>query len=365
MEFPLKLNNTEREIFETVLSGQSISTEQALYLYEEADLNFSASLATTKRKQMFGNEVYYNKNLHIEVTNTCVNKCKFCSFYRNNGDKDAWDLSESEIIDIISKKVPDGISEVHFTGGLHPKKTLPFYTTLFKKIKSNFPYLHIKAFTSVEIEFFSIQDNADIATVLTELKASGMDSLAGGGAEILNDNIRKVICPGKTDSKTWLEIHEISHNLGMKSNCTMLYGHIETYSDRIEHMQKLSDLQNKTGGFNCFIPLKYKIEGNKLGLKKEISIIEELKNYAVSRLFLTNIPHLKAYWPMCGIDLALLAISFGADDFDGTIYEGTKIYSMAGAVQKPSITEYQIKELISSGGYFPVERDSLYNKICK
>ncbi|HOK38620.1 MAG: CofH family radical SAM protein [Bacteroidales bacterium] len=355
------LNAIENEIYELILNGHPINVEHALYLYEKASPTVCMILASEKRKQLYGNKVFYNKNIHVEVTNICTKKCKFCSFYREEGDTDSWELGEEEVLNSINEKIGEGITEVHFTGGLNPRRNLKFFTNLFHKIRIMYPNLHIKAFTAVEIEFFSQMEKISIVEVLNELKISGMNSLAGGGAEILNDNIRNKVCPGKTRSEKWLEIHQTAHILGIKSNCTMLYGHIETYADRILHMQKLIELQSKTGGFNCFIPLKYKIYGNNIGIKKEATLIEELKNYAVSRLFVTNIPHLKAYWPMTGIDTAILAVNFGADDIDGTIFESTKIYSMAGAVNKPVMTELQIREKIIFAGFEPMERDSEYN----
>lgn len=365
LDFKLKFTGLEKEIFDLVISGKSITEEHALYLYEHGDLAFCAFLASERRRQLYGNEIYYNNNLHIEVSNVCVNKCKFCSFFRNKGDLGAWELTEDEILEIIGKKYDKGITEVHFTGGLNPDRTLLFYSKLFNKIKTNFSKLHIKAFTAVEIDFFSIIDGIDYKTVLQVLIDSGLDSLAGGGAEILKDEVRKIICPEKINSDTWIEIHQIAHNLGIKSNSTMLYGHIESYLDRIEHMQKLITLQNMTGGFNCFIPLKYKIHGNNLGINKEISFREELKNYAICRLYIDNIPHLKAYWPVSGIENALLALSFGADDVDGTINDSTKIYSMAGGVENPELSEENIKKMILECGFTPVERDSFYNKIIR
>lgn len=355
------LNNIETEIYELILNGQPINEEHALYLYEKSSPVVCMIFASEKRKQLFGNKVFYNKNIHVEVTNICTKKCRFCSFYREEGDADAWELTEEEVLNSINEKIGDGITEVHFTGGLNPRKNLKFFTNLFRKIRIMYPNIHIKAFTAVEIEFFSQMERISYEKVLKELINSGMKSLAGGGAEILLDEIRMKICPGKTSSAKWLEIHQTAHNLGIKSNCTMLYGHVETYAHRINHMQKLIDLQSKTGGFNCFIPLKYKIYGNNIGINKEVSLIEELKNYAVSRLFIYNIPHLKAYWPMSGIDTAILAVNFGADDIDGTIFESTKIYSMAGAVSKPVMTESQIRNKIISAGFEPFERDSEYN----
>jgi aminodeoxyfutalosine synthase len=353
----------EQQIAETVLSGGRISNEQALYLYQNSDSVFCGWLADKKRRMLHQNKAFYNKNIHVEITNICLNKCKFCSFYRQKGQEGAWDLEKEDVLAILTEKVPEGITEVHFTGGLHPEKSTVFYADLFAEIKSKYPQLHIKAFTAVEIEYFAKADKLSLRDVLVTLKSNGLNSLAGGGAEILDDKIRKKLCPEKTDSQTWLNTHRIAHELGMKTNCTMLYGHIESFADRILHMQKLRDLQDDTNGFNCFIPLKYKTYGNRLGITTEISLQEELKNYAISRLYLDNIPHLKAYWPMCGKETALLAMSFGADDFDGTISNTTKIYSMAGSEQNPGLNDSEITELLNDAGFKAVERDSEYREL--
>ena len=357
-----KYSSQEKKIANYVIENKRISREQAIFLYENSDPMFCALLADYQRKQLYGNKIFYNKNMHIEITNICVNKCKFCSFYRQKGQKGAWDLEKHDVLEILKEKTLSGITEVHFTGGLHPEKSTGFYSDLFKEIKTTYPSLHIKAFTSVEIEHFSKLDNLNIYEVMEILKNAGLNSLAGGGAEILDDNIRKKICPEKTNSQTWLEVHKYAHLLGMKTNCTMLYGHIETIEDRVKHLELLRNLQDETNGFNCFIPLKYKIAGNKLGLKQEANLIDELKNYSISRLFLDNIPHLKAYWPMCGKETALLAMSFGADDFDGTISNTTKIYSMAGGEQKPELNPKEIQEIAKTAGFYAIERDSEYNE---
>ncbi len=354
----------EIEIAEIVFNSGRISDNQALYLLENSDPIFCGYLADYAKNLRFGKSVFYNKNTHVEITNICLNQCKFCSFYREKGQEGAWDLEIEEVLEILEGKKNEGITEVHITGGLHPEKTTGFYSELFMEIKSRFPNLHIKAFTAVEIEYFAKADGIDFEVVINILKEKGLNSLAGGGAEIFDDRIRKTLCPEKTDSATWLKVHKIAHNSGMKTNCTMLYGHIESFADRINHMSKLRKLQDETAGFNCFIPLKYKAFGNEMDAATEISLAEELKNYAVSRLYLDNIPHLKAYWPMSGKENALLALSAGADDFDGTIGDSTKIYSMAGSDEKnPSMTESEIKQMISDAGFIAVERNSEYEKI--
>ncbi|HOZ30762.1 MAG TPA: aminofutalosine synthase MqnE [Bacteroidales bacterium] len=350
----------EIEIAEAVFDDIRISSEQALYLYENSDPVFCGWLANILKERNYNQRVFYNKNIHVEVSNICINRCSFCSFYRDRLDSPAWEMSIDDIMVLIAEKSTDGITEIHITGGLHPEKKLAFYVELLTQIRAKYPEVHIKAFTAVEIEYFAKTENRSYQDVLGILKSCGMNSLAGGGAEILDDNIREILCPLKTKSQTWLEIHRIAHEMGIKSNCTILYGHIEKYKDRVYHMRKLRELQDRTGGFNCFIPLKYKSHGNSLEINTETSLSEELKNYAISRLFLDNIPHIKAYWPMSGVEMALMALSFGADDFDGTISDSTKIYSMAGGEKKPELSENQIRNLLSEAGFIAFERNSEY-----
>jgi aminodeoxyfutalosine synthase len=353
----------EVKIANAVIDNVRISSDQAIYLYQKSDPVFCGWLANIVKERKFGNKVFYNKNIHVEVSNICKNKCLFCSFYRDKSSTEAWELNISDVMEILKSKSEGEIAEIHITGGLHPEKKLSFYVELFKEIKTLYPNIHIKAFTAVEIEYFAKSDKLSIVEVLKTLKSSGLNSLAGGGAEILDDNIRQKICTQKTKSQVWLDIHSTAHNLGIKTNCTMLFGHVENCNDRVTHLQRLRELQDKTGGFNCFIPLRYKSVGNLLNVKAEISLSEELKNYAISRIFLDNIPHLKAYWPMCGRETAVLALSFGADDFDGTIGDSTKIYSMAGGEKNPSLNEDDIVKILSDANFKAVERNSDYFEI--
>ncbi len=358
------IGSIEQGIVEKVYRDEPINVEEGIYLFENSDFSFCAFLADKIRNKKFGKKTFYNKNTHVEISNRCVNKCKFCSFYREKGMPDCWDLEISDVLKILNSKKDENLTEIHITGGLHPEKFTKFYCELFGEIKKNFPKIHIKAFTAVEIEYFAKMDKMSVTDILKILKNSGLNSLAGGGAEILDDRIRSKICPEKTNSETWLHVHRTAHNLGLSSNCTMLYGHIENLEDRILHMARIRDLQNITGGFNCFIPLKYKTYGNRLNIEHEISLMEEIKTYAIARIFLNNIPHIKAYWPMTGKENAALSLSFGVDDMDGTISDSTKIYSMAGSSeQKPEMTEPQMRKLIKSHGFQPVERDSEYNQL--
>ncbi len=359
-------NKTLISIAEKVLNNERISDDEALTLFSEAELPYLMHLATFKKKQLSEDKVYFNKNFHIEPTNICIYRCTFCSYRRNIGDEDAWDYSIDKMLEIVESFDDKDVTEVHIVGGVHPKHDIYFYTELLKKIKVHRPNIHIKAFTAIELEFMIKKAKLPLEEGLKILKESGLDSIPGGGAEIFNWEIRKKICKDKGKAEKWLEIHRIAHKLGIASNATILYGHIESYKDRIDHMHMLRHLQDETNGFNAFIPLKYKKEHNQLSHIGEVSIIEDLKNFAVSRLYLDNIKHIKAYWPMLGKEEATLALFAGADDMDGTIDDTTKIYSMAGSEeQSPTMTVEEITTLIKNAGYTPVERDSLYNEIKK
>jgi aminodeoxyfutalosine synthase len=292
--------------------------------------------------------------------------CKFCSYSRllkQKGDADSWEMTDEQILETI-KNHNQNITEVHIVGGVHPKMDLYYFANLFKQIKSFRPDLHIKAFTAVEVEYMFRKAKVDYKKGFQILKEHGLDSIPGGGAEIFDTKIRKQICEDKCTSEQWLDIHETAHELGIHSNATVLYGHIESFENRINHMERLRKLQDKTKGFNCFIPLKFRNANNQMSHIKEISVIEDLRNYAISRIFLDNIPHLKAYWPMIGKSTAQLALQFGVDDLDGTINDSTKIYSMAGAEdQNPSMNTEQLVDLIKQAGKIPAERDTLYNVI--
>ena len=307
--------------------------------------------------------MFFNKNFHIEPTNICRFSCKFCSYRRSAGDPDSWDYNIDEMLGQVKAQLHKKVTEVHIVGGAYPNRHIDPTLRLIENIRAMAPELHIKAYSAVELDYMFKISNIDAKTGLTMLKKAGLSSLPGGGAEIFNPAIRNIICPEKTDAQRWLEIHETAHNLDIPSNATMLYGHIESAGDRIDHMAKLRSLQDKTGGFNCFIPLKYRRKNNPLGITTpEVNTIDDLRMFAVSRIFMDNIRHLKAYWPMLGKDNSVLALSFGVDDLDGTIDDTTKIYSMAG-VKEPnvSMSTTQMISLIKQSGYTPAERDSLYN----
>lgn len=355
-----------RSIAEKVLDGKRISAEEGLLLYNEGELGFLGMLANHIREKKNGNYAFFNRNLHIEPTNLCVFDCKFCSYSRllkQKSDADAWEMTDEQMLNMV-KNHKEEITEVHIVGGVHPKMDLYYFANLLKEIRSFRPDLHIKAFTAVELEYMFRKAKVSYTDGLKILKDHGLDSIPGGGAEIFDGEIRKQICEDKCTSEQWLEIHETCHQLGIHSNATMLYGHIESFAHRIDHMERLRNLQDKTLGFNCFIPLKFRNANNQMSHIKEVSTIEDLRNYAVARIYMDNFPHIKAYWPMIGKNTAQLSLQFGVDDLDGTINDSTKIYSMAGAEdQNPSLTTEQITDLIRQAGRTPAERDTLYNVI--
>ncbi len=354
-----------KRIAEKVLSKERISAEEGVLLYKKAELGFLGALANHVREQKNGNNVYFNRNFHVEPTNICVFDCKFCSYSRLVKQKeDAWELSEEEILNIVRNYDGKPVTEVHIVGGVHPKMGLMYFANLIKKIKEIRPDIHVKAFTAVELEYMCRKAKVSYEEGLRILKEHGQDSLPGGGAEIFDEEIRKQICEDKCTSAQWLEIHETAHKLGMPSNATMLYGHLESFEHRIDHMNRLRDLQDRTKGFNTFIPLKFRNKGNQMSHISESTVIEDLRNYAVARIYMDNFGHLKAYWPMIGRTTAQLSLSFGVDDIDGTIDDSTKIYTMAGSEeQSPKLTTQQLVELIKQVNRTPVERDTLYNVI--
>jgi aminodeoxyfutalosine synthase len=360
-----KINDKQiRAIATRVAGGQRITSEECLDLYEKADLALLGLLAGTVRRRLNGNFAYFNNNFHIEPTNKCIYNCRFCSYHRHEGDPDSWEYSHDEMLEIVKRFDNRDVTEVHIVGGVHPAHDLHYWGSLVKKIKEHRPLLHVKAFSAIELDYMITSAGLPIKEGLSILKEYGLDSIPGGGAEIFDEELRRIICKEKTSSGLWLEIHETAHNLGISSNATILYGHMETYAHRVDHMQRLRDLQDRTGGFNAFIPLKYKKSNNSMSYLGEVSIAEDLRNYAVSRIFLDNFQHIKAYWPMLGKESAQLSLSFGTDDMDGTIEDTTRIYSMAGSREEnPSMTTEEICKLIHDAGFIPVERDSLYNSL--
>jgi aminodeoxyfutalosine synthase len=353
-----------RLVADKIKSGKRITSEEGLLLFNKADLSLLGLLASVVRRKLNGNFAYFNRNFHIEPTNKCIYNCRFCSYHKPEGDPDSWEYSHEEMLEIVKRFDKKEVTEVHIVGGVHPSYDLHYWGSLLKKIKEHRPDLHIKAFSAIELDYMISKAGYTIEEGLKKLKSYGLDSIPGGGAEIFDEQLRKSICDEKASSQLWLTIHETAHGIGIPSNATMLYGHVENYNHRIDHLDRLRSLQDKTGGFNAFIPLKYKKSNNSMSYLGEVSIVEDLRNYAVSRIYLDNFPHIKAYWPMIGKEGARLSLSFGADDMDGTIDDTTKIYSMAGSEEeKPVMSTEEIRKLILDAGYTPVERDSLYKQI--
>ena len=353
------------KIQDKVYSGERITDKEGLMLFEKGSLPFLGSLANHIREKKHGDTTYFNRNFHIEPTNVCVFTCNFCSYSRLYAHREeGWELSADQMMHMVKKYDGLPVTEVHIVGGVHPKMNLEFFAEVLRKIKEHRPSLHIKGFTAVELDYMFRKAKKTNEGGLTYLKNAGLDSLPGGGAEIFHSEIREKICADKVDSEGWLNIHETAHRLGMHSNATMLYGHIENYYHRIDHMDRLRKLQDKTGGFNTFIPLKFRNKDNDMSYVNESSIIEDMKMYAVARIYMDNFPHLKAYWPMLGRQNAQLSLSFGVNDIDGTIDDTTRIYSMAGAEeQNPSMTTAELVALIKQVKRKPVERGTLYNVI--
>jgi aminodeoxyfutalosine synthase len=352
-------------IGEKVKSGERINASEGEYLFQHASLGFVGSLANYIREERHGNTTYFNRNFHIEPTNLCVFDCKFCSYSRMIKHRDdGWVMTSEQMLDIVRSYEGKPVTEVHIVGGVLPQMNLKFFAELLREIKQMAPHLHIKGYTAVELEYMIRKAKMSIREGLQFLQEAGLDSLPGGGAEIFDEQVRNEICADKCDSDTWLQIHRTAHELGMHSNATILYGHIENYGHRIDHMERLRSLQEETGGFNTFIPLKFRNQHNQMSHIPEVSVIEDLKNYAISRIYMDNFPNIKAYWPMIGREVAQLSLDFGVNDIDGTIDDSTKIYSMAGAEeQSPTMTTKELVELIRSVGRRPVERDTLYNTI--
>lgn len=360
----LKLNEAEQQVANAVLAGERMTDDQALALYESQNLALLGALANHVRLEKHGLKTYFNRNFHIEPTNICVYTCSFCAFARRPGEEGGWEYSLEEIEAQVHRYDGKPITEVHIVGGVHPKRGVEYYGEMIQRIKAIRPDIHVKGFTAVELKVMFARSRMTLEEGLMALRAYGLDSIPGGGAEIFHPDIRSQICDTKASTDNWLTIHETAHRLGIPSNCTMLYGHIEKYEHRVHHMRQLRELQDRTGGFNTFIPLKFRNDNNDLSYLGEVSVIEDLKNYAVARLYVDNIPHLKAYWPMIGRTTTQVALSYGVNDVDGTIDDSTRIYSMAGAEdQNPVMSTQELIQLIQHAGYVPIERDSVYNAL--
>jgi aminodeoxyfutalosine synthase len=349
------------DIVEKVRSGERLSFEDGLALYD-LDVLTLGQLADEKRIALHGKKSYFNINRHINPTNICVDVCKFCAYAANRKNPNPYTMSHEEILEVVRDVVSRGIKEVHIVSAHNKEVGLDWYLDMFTTIKKEFPELHIKALTAAEVHFLATTYDLSYDQILDKMIACGVDSMPGGGAEIFDESVRDFICKGKVNSDQWLEIHELWHKKGRKSNATMLFGHIEKREHRVDHMLRLRDVQDKAGGFNCFIPLVYQLENNYLKVENQISGQEVLKTMAVARLMLDNIDNLKAYWVTSTINLALVSQEFGANDLDGTI-EKESINSAAGAKSAHGIDLKKFVGLIKNAGFTPVERDSLYNEL--
>lgn len=352
------LNDENQRIADKIFRKQRLSPEEGLRLYQFPP-GILSYLAESICQEKHGDKVYYVRNFHLEPTNICAYHCRFCSYSRKEAGDGAWEMTEADILRILMEQDPDA-AEIHITGGAHPRYGLDDYLSVLKTVRTVRPGIHIKAFSAVEIFYLSTQSGIPAGSILQLMKENGLDSLPGGGAEIFDPEIRLKICPEKADGDTWLSIHEQAHKMGIPSNATMLYGHLESLHHRISHMTLLRELQDRSGGFNAFIPLKFRNRNNALSQLRECSLKDDLINFAVARIYLDNFSHIKAYWPMLGADHAALSLHFGADDLDGTIADSTSIYRMAGVNQTPSMSVEDIREMITAEGKQAVERDALY-----
>lgn len=353
-----------RDIMDSVATGARLSAEDALTLWREAPLWQLGELAVARKREISGDKVFYNKNFHLEPTNLCVFNCKFCSFRRTPGSPEAWDMSMEEVEQMVRRYESSGVTEVHIVGGVHPRHDIYYYCDMIRRVKVILPSVAVKAFTAIELSYMIRNAGLTTEQGLRLLIDAGMEAIPGGGAEIFDETIRQQICPDKGSTAEWFDVHRTAHQLGIKSNATMLYGHIEELHHRVDHLMRLRELQDETSGINAFIPLKYRNFGNSMSAIGEVSVVEDLRTLAMSRLILDNVPHIKAYWVMYGKQTTEMALAFGADDIDGTIDDSTKIYSMAGADDKcPAMSVDEMHAMVARVGFRAVERDTHYNEI--
>lgn len=350
-------------IREKVLAGERLSLEDGLVLYDPAtSLQEVGVLANIVRERVNGNKAYYNINTHLNPTNVCVYRCTFCAFRADLRSEKGYVMSDEQILARGQEAVDNGCTEMHIVGGLHHVKDYDWYVNVLRILHNAYPDLHLKGWTGVEINWFEFLTKKSVRQILQELMEAGLGSMPGGGAEIFHPEVRSKICEHKADAHNWLDIHRTAHELGLKTNCTMLYGHIENAYHRVDHLIRLRELQDETGGFQTFIPLAFHPENTGLSHIKKPSALMDLRTMAVSRLMLDNIPHIKAYWIMLGIGTAQTALAYGADDLDGTVRHEL-IYHDAGATTPELLTVEQIQRLIVEAGREPVERDTLYRRI--
>lgn len=352
------------KIAEKVLHEERLSFEDGVYLEEQADLHALGHLANIVRERKNGNAAYYNTNIHLNPTNVCVYRCRFCAFRADLRDEKAYTFDEPMIRERVLEGQAAGATEIHVVGGLHHKKKFDWYLDVVRTIHETSPQIHIKAWTPVEISWFSFITKKPIRWVLEQMIEAGLGSMPGGGAEIFDPEVRRQLCEHKADSDVWFEVHQTAHELGLRSNATMLYGHIEKAEHRIDHLLRLRDQQDRTGGFQTFIPLAFHPENTELDNIKKPDALFDLRMMAVGRLMLDNFDHVKAYWIMLGEQTAQLALSYGADDIDGTVVHEL-IYHDAGAKTPEGKTVEQLHQLIREAGREPVERDTLYRRVVR
>ncbi|MDA3904160.1 MAG: aminofutalosine synthase MqnE [Desulfuromusa sp.] len=356
------MTNLFQELQEKIRNNQRISDADALALFESNDLLAIGELAAEVNQRKNGNRVFFNVNRHINYTNICVNQCIFCAFSKLEGEDDGYTLALDDIREKAAEAVAAGATEIHSVGGLHPRLPFEFYLDMLRTIKAVSTQLHIKAFTAVEIDYFAKISRTTVPEVINALREAGLGSMPGGGAEIFNKEVRDKICPEKISGERWLEVTEQIHNAGLKSNATMLFGHLEKYTDRVDHMRRLRELQDRTGGFQSFIPLAFQPDNTRVLGAKGVGGVDALKTLAISRIYLDNFQHVKAYWVMLGMKIAQTALCFGVNDLDGTVIE-EQIGHDAGADSPQVISKNRIINLIRKAGKIPVERDTLYNEL--
>ena len=353
-------------LFETVrakIEGSArISDEEAMGLFGSNDLLAIGELAALANARKNGDRVYFNVNRHVNYTNICVNRCTFCAFSREVEDEGCFTLSLNDILEKAAEARDSGATEIHMVGGLHPDLPFDFYLEMLAAIRADCPDLHIKAFTAVELDYFAGLTGQSIGEVVRELREAGLGSMPGGGAEIFRREIRERICPEKISGERWLQIIEEVHAAGLKTNATMLFGHLEGYEDRVDHLQRLRTLQDQTGGFQAFIPLAFQPDNTRVPGARGVSGIDALKTLAISRIYLDNFRHIKAYWVMLGLKIAQVSLAFGVNDLDGTVVE-EKIGHDAGADSPQQMNKEQLCELIGKAGRTPVERNTLYREV--
>jgi aminodeoxyfutalosine synthase len=348
-------------IKQKVLSDQRLTREDGTELYKSNDLITLGRMATHVARKKNGNHVYFVQNMHINPTNICVNRCKFCAFSRSKGDPGAYEMSIEDILN-KARSAGKGVHELHIVSGLHPDLPFDWYLDMLRALKKEFPEFHLKAFTAVEIDYLAKLAGLDLKDTLLKLREAGLDSMPGGGAEIFNAAVRNTLCAEKISGDRWIEVIETAHGIGLKSNATMLYGHIETTEHRIDHLLKLRELQDRTGGFQAFIPLSFHSQNTEIKKSAYTTGFDDLKTLAISRLMLDNFDHIKAYWVMLGEKIAQVSLSFGVDDLDGTVVE-ERITRAAGGTTDGSMTKDDIVYLIKQAGRIPVERDTVYNVV--